>query len=68
MPAASTRVTSRKKTVRPGTSSGLSGRASFTTSATIDGNASPHAIHIAASRAIIASVLNFSGKVLVAAS
>ena len=61
-------VTSRNTTVRPGTSSGLSGRTSLTTRATIDGSAKPHAIHIAASRANIASVLNFSGKVLLDAS
>ena len=55
-------------TVRPDISSGLSGHASFITSATIDGSARPHAIHIAPSRAIIASVLNFSGKDLLAVS
>ena len=67
-PAESTSVTSRNMTVRPDISSGLSGRTSFITSATIDGSARPHAIHIAPSRAIIASVLNFSGKDLLAAS
>ena len=47
---------------RPEISSGRSGRASFITSATMNGSAMPHAIHIAPSRAIAASVLNFSGK------
>ncbi len=55
-------------TARPGISSGRSGRTSFTTNATIAGSAMPHAIHIAPSRAIAASVLSLSGKDFVAVS
>ena len=41
---------------------GKSGRTSFTTRAASDGNASAHAIHIAASRAKAAIQLCFSGN------
>jgi hypothetical protein len=53
---------------RPETSSGRSGRSSFTTNATIAGAASAHAIHIAPSRAIAASILSLSGNDFVVAS
>ena len=51
MPADRMIVTSRNRAARPGISIGRSGRSSFTTNATIAGNANAHAIHIAASRA-----------------
>ena len=47
---------------------GRSGRTSFTTMAASDGNASAQAIHIAASRAMAAIQLCFSGNDLVAGS
>jgi len=68
MPAERSKVASRKTIARPDISSGRSGRASFTTKATIAGSAKPHAIHITASRTIAAIALDFSGKDLVAGS
>jgi len=62
------RVVNRKTTARPDINSGRSGRASFTSNATMAGSARPHAIHIAPSRAIAASVLSLSGKDFAAAS
>lgn len=53
---------------RPEIISGFTGRISLTTSDTSAGMTRPHAIHIAPSRAIIAHVTDFSGKVLVVAS
>ena len=47
---------------RPDITSGRSGRANLTSSATIAGSARPHAIHIAPSRAIAASALSLSGN------
>ena len=62
------RVISRKTIARPDINSGRSGRASFTSNATMAGSARPHAIHIAPSRAIAASALSLSGKVRLGAS